>query len=552
MTGITTSTVLCLQDAGNFQTVIPTATTGTTFTAYFNKPQLSTATVTAGGLCGYYIGINADKVAPGNGVTGTLLYVWPVIRSTGPNSMDVWINHAGAYSTYAGAWSTGDGTYSLYPGAEVLHVANGGTTLSNTLTLAPNATAWASGDTVDQPLYPDLSQSSGFTILTRYLPTSGNAVGRNFTFGPYFAASLGGIATGIGINNQTASSYYNAALNRIAPTLFSISGVWNTGLSFQNAPNNGAIAFGGCSLNGCGTVFPFTSNSPSGAEYMEYNQAIGDWYFTTGFTRGGSIHFASNGSITTPNQLISTIATGTAPLAVTSTTPVANLSIGGSAASGIGTSSNPFTAKGGSGATTDFQVSNAAGTTTLFGITDNGNATLSGTATFSSYLSSFTQASAQYFKSSDGNWQWFVTGSDPHLYLRDNTNGVEALTVTQGAGHAGSVAAYGTLIGYALQAGSAQQTTWDANGIKHEAGSAPVTSAGTMTGTNAGGYISRLSAATSVTITFANSGWATWASCVANASTATAQPYVSSMSKTAVTFSFASLTGTLYYHCDGN
>jgi hypothetical protein len=92
----------------------------------------------------------------------------------------------------------------------------------------------------------------------------------------------------------------------------------------------------------------------------------------------------------------------------------------------------------------------------------------------------------------------------------------------------------------------------DHYGTQHQIGTAPTASAGTVTGTNAAGYVSGLSVATSVTLTFANGGWSTWASCVANTSVAATQPYVSAISKTAVTFTFASLTGTLYYHCSGN
>jgi hypothetical protein len=56
-----------------------------------------------------------------------------------------------------------------------------------------------------------------------------------------------------------------------------------------------------------------------------------------------------------------------------------------------------------------------------------------------------------------------------------------------------------------------------------------------------------------VTVTFANSGWTTWSSCTASPSVSlSAAPYVSSISKTAVTFTFPSLTGTLYYQCNGN
>ncbi len=100
--------------------------------------------------------------------------------------------------------------------------------------------------------------------------------------------------------------------------------------------------------------------------------------------------------------------------------------------------------------------------------------------------------------------------------------------------------------------GSSTQFSVDANGNQHQNGSAPTASVGTITGTNAGGYVSGLSAATSLTLTFANSGWGAWASCVANTNVASVQPYVSSISKTGVTFAFPSLTGTLYYHCDGN
>ena len=93
----------------------------------------------------------------------------------------------------------------------------------------------------------------------------------------------------------------------------------------------------------------------------------------------------------------------------------------------------------------------------------------------------------------------------------------------------------------------------DANGMTHRAGASPTANAGTVTGTNEGGYVSGLSAAASLTLTFANGGWSSWASCIATPSASlSGAPYVSSISNSAVTFSFPSLTGVLYYHCDGN
>jgi hypothetical protein len=92
----------------------------------------------------------------------------------------------------------------------------------------------------------------------------------------------------------------------------------------------------------------------------------------------------------------------------------------------------------------------------------------------------------------------------------------------------------------------------DGNGVVHQNGHVPSASIGTIIGTNAAGYVSGIAGATSLTINFANSGWTTWVSCVANSSVPATQPYVKSISKTGVTFGFLPLRGTLYYHCDGN
>ena len=96
--------------------------------------------------------------------------------------------------------------------------------------------------------------------------------------------------------------------------------------------------------------------------------------------------------------------------------------------------------------------------------------------------------------------------------------------------------------------------TW-LNGTIHSAATAPTASAGSVAtySTNAGGEITGLSAATSVTITFANSGWTNAAFCTATPSTTLATVvYNSAQSNTAVTFTFPALTGNLFYHCDGN
>jgi hypothetical protein len=119
------------------------------------------------------------------------------------------------------------------------------------------------------------------------------------------------------------------------------------------------------------------------------------------------------------------------------------------------------------------------------------------------------------------------------------------------------------VIGYAAVGNGSNTTTLGNSsttgtwkfGTQHITATAPTASAGSVSAysTNADGEITGLSSATSVTITFANSGWTNAAFCVATASTTLAtNVYNSAQSNTAVTFTFPALTGNLFYHCGGN
>jgi hypothetical protein len=108
------------------------------------------------------------------------------------------------------------------------------------------------------------------------------------------------------------------------------------------------------------------------------------------------------------------------------------------------------------------------------------------------------------------------------------------------------------------QVGGVSKWNVDHFGTVHQGSSAPTCTSSAADcavatySTNTGGEITGLTGDTSVTITFANSGWVNAAFCVATDSQASTPVYNSSQSKTAVTFSFAALTGNLFYHCDGN
>ena len=104
--------------------------------------------------------------------------------------------------------------------------------------------------------------------------------------------------------------------------------------------------------------------------------------------------------------------------------------------------------------------------------------------------------------------------------------------------------------------GNSSTTSFVPYGTQSVEGTAPSVSSnagsGSLThGTDNAGIIATGTASTASTLTF-GTGWGTWASCTVSASTSTALPYVSAISKSAVTFTYVTTgTPTLYYTCFG-
>ena len=135
-------------------------------------------------------------------------------------------------------------------------------------------------------------------------------------------------------------------------------------------------------------------------------------------------------------------------------------------------------------------------------------------------------------------WVGATSGSEAYYFISSTNSFTQTLPIASGtAGTINTAATVGS-------------TTF--NGPVHFSSSTPSASAGTIAGTNFYGQVSGLSSATTTTITFANGGFTSAAYCTANTSVTATQPYITAISKTAVTFTFASLTGTLYYSCGGN
>jgi hypothetical protein len=331
ITGISTSTALCIADSGAYETLIPSAVTGSTFTATFVKPHVSTAIVSAGGLCGSFFEFVADRY----NATNTLHWIWPIIRSTSSTSADVWyatpgVGYDGGYggrATFPGA------SYAIYPGAEVTSVQTGGA-VSNTFTLSPNGTAWSNSDAVALPHYPWMHVSAGHTTLTKYFPSPG-AEASSGTF-----TSLSGIwskSSGDGADiwqNATLTSFYRGGGDigvLTPPDGFHFIGPWSTGLRMDSSPSaaqSGFVMSLGCpwTANRCkdqvGIIF--NSNS-SGYDFMLYDPTHGNYIFSANNRAGDYTFGGSQFKLPGAAQIVSTLATGTAPLSITSTTPVPNL-----------------------------------------------------------------------------------------------------------------------------------------------------------------------------------------------------------------------------------
>ena len=361
--------------------------------------------------------------------------------------------------------------------AEVIDVSNGTNAVTNTLTLMPNSVAWASGDTVDLPLYPWITQQNGNNYLQKYF-AGGQSYGRQYAFGPYWANTVGGGgASFMQVNNQTAASYYTPANNRYTPYGMNFNGAWDDAIRMTSAPTNAAIWVSGCAATGtCGQMTFLESSTTNGSDSLGYNQLNGNWILSAGF---GGIWDIQPGLLNFRNA----VAIGTTSGHVTTLN---------------GTQINIASGQIVSPSGVDMLIQPNSGQQLTINVPSR-NMMIS--AGFDEFISAGTA----------------IELTAPTVQLIGKT-----------------------------QLGTAQQTTFDANGVKHEGGTAPTASAGTITGTNAAGFVSGLSAATSVTITFANGGWNTWASCTASPSVSlSAAPYVSAISKSAVTFTFPSLTGTL-------
>lgn len=314
----------------------------------------------------------------GTGSVGALTVPWGNLTSV-PS-----LAYLGTAQTFTAAQTfsagiTGTGsTGSLTAGAGILGTAN---TFSALQTFSAGATI-ASGQTLGL---------SGATV-------SG---------GPSFS---GGLTSSGGIENSGTGFLANAGTGGIYETRYGSSWVgrmyasdagnlrfavyngtaWVDALVFDTS--NSAADFSGGVSAPTVTATPsgaggFLANSPAGGIYeTRYGSAFVGRMYASG---SGHLRFATyngtawidqlilgvNGGWSTPYQITSTVATGTAPLAVTSTTPVANLNVAGL------------------GGTFEATVMPFIGGATQY----TGTATAAGTATINAQFLGAVHSSAEYY-----------------------------------------------------------------------------------------------------------------------------------------------------------
>jgi hypothetical protein len=315
--GITTSTVLVFADASAYETVIPTAVGSGSITASFYAPHSSGAIVCAGGLSGYFVALTADTV-PATTTGGTALQqAFPVLCSTSPTSMNVYIDAQGTWQGLSSGSGTqwantsGQNGYVLYQGAEVLSVyANGA--VGNTFTLMSNTVAWANGDTIEEPQHPANGARLGSWNLQSWWPAYG-------MWGPdlsFFGIHGPGTA-GMVINNNTPTSVYSSGNLQPPFALFSIHGPWQTLMDVRTPyPNVTGMSFSPPAW-GTASVDPIIIYPSSGSpDYLNYNSGI--WRLTVG-NQSGSYSFGPT-SMSLPSHFGTSSSDAAGSLTISSST----------------------------------------------------------------------------------------------------------------------------------------------------------------------------------------------------------------------------------------
>jgi hypothetical protein len=295
----------CIADAGAYETAQITGIPDSThITVTMRKTHAGGAIVAQGGACGEVVSLAADTwTATGQysdwNITAPVLQALPVIYSDATH-LYVWIAITGFWDIYGGAATTSSGSnaFALYPAAEVLDVSNGTGAVSNTLTLYPNAAAWAPGDSVALPPYPFEKASLSHWNLTRLYPSqpiapSGGGV-------DYYGIFQGGDCLWC-LHNFTNKNFYTSYGGKFsAPFGIRLDGTYSYPFRVSNFPTQGAFSVGYDPAAPSNSVPVLRAESSNTIDFLYYDTTNKKWVLTAN-GQSASYGFDLNGISTTEN-----------------------------------------------------------------------------------------------------------------------------------------------------------------------------------------------------------------------------------------------------------
>ena len=170
-----------------------------------------------------------------------------VVTTTGPNTLTY--ANTGANSTSSGGTvSVVTGGFNLYPLAEVLSVYDPATkTVDGLLTLGANTVAWASGDPVEEPHFPQVRIEADQEYITQYLPRPRVTQ----TAGKYYLGVVGPGLVGWEVSNGEPATDYlgNGGTHNPPSAGYSVQGYWVNDFAIE--PGEDSIMSVSCKINGC-------------------------------------------------------------------------------------------------------------------------------------------------------------------------------------------------------------------------------------------------------------------------------------------------------------
>ena len=274
MSGLSSSSLVCIADQQSFEMLNPVAVTSTGFTANFTKIHPSDAILSSGGVCGYLLDLTADDVVNSTfpiktqTIIGTLHFAWPMIASSTATSASIWVTGGGGWQSAVTRWKPQTlNAYVMYPFAEVLSTQQSGG-LSDTLTLGPNNVAWSTGDSVSEFLYPSVHNTFGNNIIESYYPNISSTDLFGFT---YNAPMQGNEALMTLANNAPVSFYGSGGGTFDSPTGIRLTGQTSRVVSVDQPGDAATFAIGCSSCLSIATVLAVGNSEYY--DFLWYDQA---------------------------------------------------------------------------------------------------------------------------------------------------------------------------------------------------------------------------------------------------------------------------------------